>query len=302
MIGATIIQREVQKQKALENVKYVNLASEKFRDEQALGPSGIFGFPIWRRDVHPNYIVEIHSQGLNRTVRALLQENFSTTISSSWGIPTLGGFVQNNLQDFLMMHNVVLGNPIMTRRKWQGSSAMRLSLRLFFDAIEDAQNEVVMAAGTLLQLAAPAKFSSVYPTLYTKMSNLIDKFTMVPPGPNIYRNIVNNEWFKAFEGDVIDIHIGNFITFSSVIITGVEVVWGKKFTNMGIPTTANALVSFETFEMYMKETLYQEIMKAKGGKITLQEVAESKQLSDWMENQDIKEQVEALKNSGEMAK
>jgi hypothetical protein len=245
-------------------------ASGPPRPVTSQGPTGVFGFPENRTDVSPEYLVQIRSDMMDRTINALLQDNFVTSIQSTWRQSSLTGSVQGLLQEGAQaLSGYALGSQFMTRRIWYGSSPMRLNLKLKFEAIKDAQKEVVVPCGTLQQIAAPGLFfSTQQQRKILKEQPWLEYLLIVPPGPNPFYGALRSRAGKAAgekigsviafgnrPGDDISIQIGKFMTFARVIVTSAQVTWGKRFNAEGFPISASAEVQFESYEIYTKEDI-----------------------------------------------
>ncbi len=236
--------------------------------ETSSGPTGDCGYPVGRTDVANGYLIRITSTAMNRNVWALLQDNFTTRVESSWAQPALGSLISDSLRDIIQAGasiNVTLGSQFMTRRIWRGSTPLSLQLRMKFEAISDVYKEVVLPCATLQQMALPSKYKGD-----PSLNNIAGYFLIVPPGPNPFSGAAKDWLYEKFgklaqskDGDVITIDIGNFMSYRSVIVRQAEVVWGKKFTREGYPTSAQATINFESFEIYTKEDIYNEILSSK---------------------------------------
>ena len=236
------------------------------------GPTGDCGYPVGRTDVANSYLVRITSSTMNRNVWALLQDNFTTRVESTWAQPDVGNRISESIRDIIQAGstlNVTLGSQFMTRRIWRGSTPLSLQLKMKFEAIEDVYKEVVLPCATLQQMALPSKFRGKDASLG---ENIAGYFLIAPPGPNPFSGSAQKWAYKFLginsptkDGDIITIDIGNFMSYRSVIVRQAEVVWGKKFTREGYPTSAVATINFESFEIYTKEDIYKEVLGSKAG-------------------------------------
>jgi len=262
-------------------------------DPAAFGPEIPCGFPEDRTDVDPCYLVTIRSAALGkRVVRALLQDDFSTAVKSTWAEPTLTSLLTRKMQETtqLLTGGYALGSQFMTRRIWYGSSPMNLHIKLKFESIYDAHREVVLACGSLQQLALPSKvrFSGQDKNLGQRIGESV---LIVPPGPNaFYLSGSGKEGasdtanpFAQREGDRIEIRIGNLMEFRSVIVRDVEVTWGRRFTKEGNPINATATIHFESFEIYTKEDINDEVFRK--GQPTLEQLSQSDLYSQHMDHE-----------------
>lgn len=239
------------------------------------GPTGSCGYPEGRTDVSSQYIISVKSDAMDRTVRALLQEDFLTSVQSTWADPSMAGMLAKFSQDTVqMVTGYGVGSQFMTRRIWHSSSPMKLQIKLKFEAIQDAWQEVVLPCATLQQMALPSKFRFA-----TQERGLAHEFfenvLIVPPGPNPFyisaearakisevSDILGKgaNWVSRRAGDIITIQIGGLMSFKSVIVRSVEVLWKKRFNKDGKSTGAVATVNFESFEIYTKDDIANEFL------------------------------------------
>lgn len=224
--------------------------------------------------VPDEYLVKITSIRNRCTVIAPLQEAISLRVESRWEpfIPA----------DLLSRANIIvqagtglfgerrsLVTRATSRRIWQGSTPVTMSLRLKFEAIKDAYREVVLPGRMLQSMALPSDPSAKYAAGQDigKLEALIS-LALKPPGPNPFSLddvLSGNKSFSAMNesevrdstksGDFIMIEIGRFLTFFNVIIRESEVSYKTKFAEGGDPIEAEANVIFETYEMMTMESL-----------------------------------------------
>ena len=214
------------------------------------------GYDSSTRQVPEQYVVSIiNSQG---EIRALLQESISLRVTSEWvpfirpeGIAAkLGALAQLITKKSLITRQT-------SRRVWQGTSPITISMTLKFEAYEDPQREVVRPCMRIQQMALPSegeKTSGPFGFLPT----------LKPPGPSPFKidqfKNLSKEDTSAIEkylsdGDDISISIGSIVTFRPVIIKDAEVVFGTRLTSNGDPISATLNIVFETYEILTKEML-----------------------------------------------
>ncbi len=248
------------------------------------GPTGTCGYPENRKDVNEYYIVTIHSASLNRTVRALIQTDFVTSVRSTWAEASITRVLSAMRQEITQaVLSVGLGSQFMTRRIWHNTTPMQLQLKLKFESVDDAKREVVLPCATLQQLALPAKlrFAGEKNWLQTGIENVL----IVPPGPNPFYVSENAPYigggvFSRHPGDKITINIGNLMKFESVLVRDVEVSWGRRFNKQGKPINATATIHFESFEIFTKEDIYEGLIKHGG----LEQFADSSFVKEAMQS------------------
>jgi hypothetical protein len=140
---------------------------------------------------------------------------------------------------------------------WKGSSPMRLSLLMRFEAVIDPLLEVLQPLRILGSLTLPVETSSTTGSALPFLG---------PPGPSPFQlqlqksvrsaklkevaSVVNS--FQG--GDQIQIEIGEFLTFFNVIVREVALAVPIKFDISGNPMSATVNVLFETYEMMTAES------------------------------------------------
>jgi hypothetical protein len=142
----------------------------------------------------------------------------------------------------------------MSRRSWNGSSPLSISVELKFEAIDDAYNEVEKPCIFLQKLSLPSVAASSIRRDAQNTPHPV--YLLNPPGPNPYRYIARHD-------ENIIVNIGNLIEFESVIIKEVVVNYENKFTAEGHPISAAVNVVFETFEMLTANQLEESYRRGK---------------------------------------
>jgi len=229
------------------------------------------------REVPDEYLVKVTSIRNRCIVVAPLQEDIRLRVASRWD-PFIPIEQLSRANIFTQAFTGVLGierralvTRATSRRIWQGSSPLELSLRLKFEAIQDPDQEVV-APGQLLQaMALPSDPSQEYRKTAEKGEfwKTVELLALKPPGPNPFSlddvltgrksfpEMNENEIRHSTKGgDFIMIEIGRFLTFFNVIIKESGVNYKIKFTKAGDPVEAEADIVFETYEMMTIEGLY----------------------------------------------
>lgn len=210
----------------------------------------------------PNaYLVKISSQKMGHTVVAILQQEVSMRVSSEWEtfIPT-GGITQlaNALAQLTV--KVSLQSRFTTRRIWKGTTPVEITLQFKFEAVDDSIRNVILPCQALMMMASPSSTGGVVPFL-------------APPGPSPYsvssdmtnwlgQNQGNALWSTMKHvaehlnsGDSINIQVGEFLSFSSVIIKDVNPVFATRMGVDGRPISAMCTVSFQTYEILTKDAI-----------------------------------------------
>lgn len=178
-------------------------------------------------------------------IYALLNKPFSMSTSSEWQsfIPAPPAAIETAFQAVSQAFGNYssLFSQYTSRRIWRGTSALRLSLDLYFYAVNDAYNEVLEPCMRLQRLSLPTyKLGSANSTVQL----------LTPPGPDPFT--FNSQ---TPGGELISISIGSLITFSTVIVKEVVITFDQKYDINGYPMSANAFITFETFQLLTKEDL-----------------------------------------------
>jgi len=213
--------------------------------------------------ISPRYMVDIFSEkaggvlGFGKEadfqVHAYLQDNIVMDVSSDWyGIlQSLGGDAALGLADNFVQGGAGLSirTSATTRRKWNGSSPISITLKLKFEAVNDVYREVLLPCSGLQGLALP----SAHETLPL----------VRPPGPNPY-NIPQlakaiaagrgNTEASGVRGENISVNIGEFLGFTSIIVKDVKITYENRMSVNG-PIGAEVEFTFETYEMLTRQGL-----------------------------------------------
>ena len=187
------------------------------------------------------------------TVFGFLQEKVVLTAGSDWK-----GITQSIPDDFQKMLNgintgaQVLGrsfiSTISTRRVWAGSQPIGIRMKLKFEAYKDVKREVILPCMALQGLTLPRGGGAV--------SNTIG---FIPPGPNPFDwSTEGQENMERAEN--IELNIGGFLTFPSVIIKDVNVTFENRMSISG-PIGAEVDLTIETYQMPTRENLMKFIGK-----------------------------------------
>jgi hypothetical protein len=159
-----------------------------------------------------------------------------------------------------------------SRRMWEGSTPVALSLTMRFEAIKNTQIEVVEACKLLQKMSLPSEISNASSGSNTLLQDVISDIpTLIPPGPTPFtlsgildlRSMSGQNSGTRFNkikegmggGDIIIIEIGRFLTFYNVILNKVGVSIPPTMSNDGNPISATVNVVFETYEMTTTEEL-----------------------------------------------
>lgn len=177
------------------------------------------------------------------TIYAYLQEKIVLNSATTWsgiiqGVPGLAELQET--ADFFSqgIFGRTAKSTLSTQRKWSGSEPISLSLKLKFEAVNNVEDEVLKPCRFLQSLTLPTG----------GFANVIG---LIPPGPNPF-TIKQNEDLRR--GENITINIGNFISFSSVIIKSVRVTYENRMSDKG-PIGAEVDLGIETWRMLTREEL-----------------------------------------------
>lgn len=223
------------------------------------------GYPSWKvgNDIPKEYMVKIVSSASKIKIRALLQDKISLRVGSEWAPFSSSNWLSKKAKEiFAFATTRTLLPRFATRRIWQGTTPMALTLPLKFEAEEDARMEVLMPCKELQRMVLPQQYSTQKEQT-TLGERVYGAFTLLPPGPNPF----SFDWASSESergkwrgvGDIITIHIGDFLRFKTVIVREVTVDFANKFTKFGLPISATVSVQFETFEILTKDALDREV-------------------------------------------
>jgi hypothetical protein len=208
-------------------------------------------------------------------VEALLSEPVQVAGSASWArfiesLEKLGGGNIITIADFLgrSVGRGGLRQPWMSRKIWQGSEPLKLTLNLKFlatggtvvrDNLEEFLGddtsgfiEVYNPTCQLLSLLYPGGVSS------GKVNEAGEKIItdFIPPGPSAFHSSVGTDSMNGQKSDIsgvvvghpVDITIGSFIQFQSCFVTDCSVSYSNILDVRGYPTSAKASLSIESYE------------------------------------------------------
>jgi len=203
--------------------------------------------------ISDRYKIEIHAHeggslgGLGKgkqifRINAYLQDKISLTGGNTWGsiaqdIP----YYQKVIDKVDAAAQGIFGRTaktaMSTQRKWTGSSPIGINLKLKFEAVNKVNEEVLLPCKLLQSLTLP--YSG------------IKGFGLLPPGPNPYTLEQTEE---SSRGENVTINVGNFIRFTSVIVTNVKVTYENRMSDDG-PIGAEVDLSIETWRMLTRDEL-----------------------------------------------
>jgi hypothetical protein len=250
--------------------------SKSYKEPQTFGKQLVGFNENTFQSIDPKYRVVIEnncggSGNKGWIVNAWLQEGFEFDVNSTWvdliNIPSFRGLSQtaeNIIQGATKAFGgVSLKNMAMTRRKWDGSSPLKINLKLKFRTYDDAQREVIAAVHALQSMALPEEATSK-----TFNGAIIPGF-LIPPGPN--EQFLNSSLavLKAAEaqgnarinntlggeGDLISVDLfGGAFYLDMVVIKSVKATFDPKMTDKG-PVAAVVDVAMESYEVLTKQKL-----------------------------------------------
>lgn len=202
------------------------------------------------------YIVQIENNDWE--VRAVLQDKLSLTVTSEWepfvDMSGISNLIHGAVQ--FASHRALVSRWT-SRRIWKGTSPLRITLTLKFEAVYDAGREVTDACLALQQMVLPGQ-----------PKKFLGVPLLAPPGPSphLYEGEENDfvkkvgDWAKE-GGDEINIIIGKLMEFKSVIIKDAQTNIEPKFTVEGDPVGATVDLVFETYEIFTKDAIAEAYMK-----------------------------------------
>ena len=271
--------------------------NKNFRESIGNRPSGRKRFTFTEYGYLPDgdpvsdvYLARVTSIKNMISVVGLLQEDILMRVESRWDpfIPTAMLAKGNMLLQMLTSTGTGGAKSLVTkaasRRLWVGTTPMTLSLKLKFEAINNAYNDVVEPCRILQSLAVPSEPGG------GDMTNVKDKAAafaadrglktgielikslplLSPPGPSPFswegilssRKPINElnissivEGVKG--GDRIMLQLGKFLRFDDVIIKEVSTAFHIKMDMAGDPISSDINIIFETYEIPTVQTLAQ---------------------------------------------
>lgn len=226
-----------------------------------------YGYPADLEDIPSEYRIEIRNTGSEKwAVVGILQENFTLKTASEWVpfAPT-GDMIPEGINQAIQLGTQIttglqIKSSLTSRRIWNGTTPVVMSVKLKFQAINDPVNEVLRPSIKLQQLALPA---GADPVSFSGFNVPIP--FLQPPGPSPAKFGNTSESSQKMEeggtigrpGETTEIKIGTMIKFSSVIVKEVEVTYPSKYTAGGYPISAEVNIVFETYEILTKQQLEQ---------------------------------------------
>lgn len=240
-------------------------------------PWAIYGYSPDGKKIPDAYLVSVTSLRNRAKVVSPLQESISLFAESSWQqfLPSLSSF-GNLLIQAASGGRKALVTKATSRRIWNGTSPIKLSVKMVFEAVNDTLKEVVYPIMMLSSMILPAetlytseedKASSIVEEGQRQIARGLDKLPLLgPPGPSPFslegivdlKSILSNQVASKIEslagGDHIMIEIGRFLTFDNVIIKSISPVIPIKFDSSGYPISASMNINFETYEMITVES------------------------------------------------
>lgn len=233
-----------------------------------------------------DYLIKITSLRHRCTVIAVMQEPIQMKVESRWDpfIPSSMLYQGNIIAQMVTGSKTSLITKASSRRLWQGSTPLTISLNLKFEAFEDPYKEVTQPIKMLQIMALPRDPSGgkglSTSDIFTAMGKVdisgtfeaISKAPLLaPPGPTPFTldgildlgdiNSANEkasdaEWRKGLKkGDIIGIDWGKTLSFFNVIIKEVTPLFQPMFDVNHNPVSASVSIIFETYEMATVEDL-----------------------------------------------
>jgi hypothetical protein len=168
---------------------------------------------------------------------AVLQDNFVLAVESRWE-PFMQGLNESLIGQ--------LGNIITTAATGKSLQVAVTSNRIWTSTLTetDPYKDVVQKCYALQELAVP--------------SEPVAGGLLTPPGPSPFKRTAESKtMLGAQEGTRIDIAIGTFLKFKSVIVKSVSITYDTRMSEQprGLPIAAKADITFETYQIMTKENL-----------------------------------------------
>jgi len=188
---------------------------------------------------------------------AILQEEITLGTESNWHsfIPSKYE-PQSEWQAIASAVGLSLITRWTSRRVWMGTEPISISMKLRFEADEDAYDEVVVPCLSLKKLCLPTQGPEVKIPVVGKAASVISTNVLWPPGPN---PLIRGGVAGWAGGENIEIQVGlgpkPFLYFESVIVKRVNVTYANRFTPEGYPVSASVDIQFQTYAVLTKDEL-----------------------------------------------
>jgi len=247
--------------------------------------------------IPPEYLVKITSYRNNCTIIAPVQEDIKLAVESYWE-PTIPTSILRAANTAIQLDQGGKRSAITsatTRRLWQGTSPMTITVPLKFECTKDPYIEVLEPCRLLQTIAlpsdpvsdrkpvSPADLGKAFATfsfgeVAEELKKIVSQFPLLrPPGPSpfVAEGLLNGQTNytqtsqsmvrkQSRHGDFIMVEFGTFLTFWNVIVKSGGVSFKTKFGSDGYPVSADAEIVFETYEMPTKESLEYSYTKITG--------------------------------------
>jgi hypothetical protein len=216
-------------------------------------------------------------------VESVLSEPVQVDGSASWSefiqpfIESIGGSGIVTIADFLgRIQGNSLRQPWMSRKIWQGSTPLRLSLNLKFLAtggtLVRGGEEQFLGESGFYEVYQPTcqLMSLVYPG-GTGSGGNITHFT--PPGPSAFHAFSGKDAMEGQKGKLgvvghpVDVQIGNFILFQNCFVTNCSVRYSPTLDAGGYPMSATASLSIESYEYPFVDLAAASAVQSKSGSL-----------------------------------
>jgi len=252
-----------------------------------------FGYVPDSKPVAPEYLVRITSYRNRTTVVGVLQEDIAMRVESRWEYLVPSALLDNANR----LIQAVSGTKATSRRVWQGSSPLQLSLNLKFEAVNNAFDEVVQPCKVLQAITLPSNreyegawsWEASVPQVFNKEKDIAKKVLgalLSPPGPTPFttKGLFTRDDTRSIDeivgdlkgGDIIKVDLGRFLSFWNVIVKEVSPVFHSRFTTSGDPISADVNIVFESYEMMTVESLENAYSKSSFSSKTSEEITKGK--------------------------
>ena len=178
-------------------------------------------------------------------IRAILQEKVEMGTESTWRPMTAASVINTLSREAAALAGRTFANRWLSRRVWDGTSPLKFTLNLRFEAENDPIREVLLPCRELQRMCLPFVGEKV-----------LGEFFLSPPGPLMF-NWAGSLGMEVLPGggEIIDIRIGNLLWVRKCVVHEAMISFAKKFDTNGNPLEAFASMKFETYEIQTKESL-----------------------------------------------
>lgn len=210
-----------------------------------------------------NYLVNIRRDEGNHNITANAQAVVQMNINNSWVnlLQALGfsgdsggivGAIGNGINALQIFSGNTFLPEIATSQVWRGSQGLEIQTVMRFDAVNDAQLEVVDPIKSLISMYMPKRsggmlggtlqnlLQNVFPNVASLAGN--NNMFLEPPGPTPMEFLTGSAVRK-----LVTITIGRNLVITGMIPTQLQYEMAQRYDKNGLPISAQATCSFISY-------------------------------------------------------